>query len=40
MANDTGIALMDGRVDVDLFYDTYMESVLNSRRTVDVYILE
>ena len=40
VANDTGIALMDGRVDVDLFYDTYMESVLNSRRTVDVYILE
>lgn len=40
IANDTGIALMDDVIDVDLFYDTYAESVLNSRRNVNIYILE
>ena len=40
IANDTGIALMDDIIDVDLFYDTYAESVLNSRRIVNIYILE
>ena len=27
-------------MDVDLFYETYQESVLNSLRTVDIYVLE
>ena len=27
-------------VDVDLFYETYRESALNSLRTVDIYVLE
>ena len=27
-------------VDVDLFYETYEESVLNGRRIVDIYVLE
>lgn len=40
IANDTGTGLMADIVDVDLFYDTYAESVLNSLRTVDIYILE
>lgn len=40
IAADTGTGLMDGRTDIDLFYDTYMESVLNGVRYVDVYVLE
>lgn len=40
IAADTGIGLMDGRTDVDLFYDSYAESVLNGVRYVDIYILE
>lgn len=40
VANDTGTALMDGIIDVDLFYDTYEESCLNGVRWVDIYILE
>lgn len=40
VAADTGIALMDGRCDVDLFYDTYEESCLNGRRNVNIYVLE
>lgn len=34
-----GVALMDGRIDVDLFYDTYRESALNGLRTLDVYVV-
>ena len=40
VANDTGSGLVDGLIDVDLFYDTYEESKLNSVRWVDIYILE
>ena len=40
VANDTGSGLVDGVIDVDLFYDTYEESKLNSVRWVDIYILE
>ena len=40
VANDTGTGLVEGIIDVDLFYDTYEESVLNSVRWVDIYILE
>ncbi|MCI8817452.1 MAG: hypothetical protein HFF15_11600 [Angelakisella sp.] len=40
VANDTGTGLVDGVIDIDLFYDTYEESKLNSVRWVDIYILE
>ena len=40
IAADTGTGLMQGIVDVDLFYDTYYESCLNGRRIVNIYILE
>ncbi len=40
VANDTGTGLVEGIIDVDLFYDTYEQSVLNSVRWVDIYILE
>ena len=39
IATDTGIALMEGIIDVDLYYETYLESVLNGRRIVNIYIL-
>lgn len=40
IANDTGVGLVEGVIDVDLFYDSYQESVLNSVRWVDIYILD
>ena len=40
VAADTGTAIMDGIIDVDLFYDTYLESLLNGLRTVNIYVLE
>jgi 3D (Asp-Asp-Asp) domain-containing protein len=40
VAADTGGALMDGTVAVDLFYNTYEESAANGIKTVDIYILE
>lgn len=40
IAADTGTGLMAGIIDVDLFYDTYLESCLSSRRNVNIYILE
>ncbi len=40
IAADTGTALLQGVVDLDLFYQTYAESCLNGMRQVDVYILE
>lgn len=40
IASDTGVALMNGVIDVDLFYDTYRESQLNGIRNVNIYILE
>lgn len=41
LASDTG-GFISGTVDVDvdLFYETYLESALNSLRTVDIYVLE
>ncbi len=39
IATDTGTALMEGIIDVDLFYETYQESVLNGKRIVNIYIL-
>ena len=40
IAADTGTGLLSDIVDVDLFYETYAESVLNGRRIVDIYVLE
>ena len=40
IAADTGIGLMQGVIDVDLFYDSYIESCLNGRKIVNIYILE
>jgi len=39
IAADTGIALLDGRVDVDLFFGSYEESVWFGKRSVNIYIL-
>ncbi len=40
IAADSGSALMEGYGHVDLFYSTYLESVLNGYRKVNIYILE
>ena len=40
VANDTGTALMAGVIDIDLYYESFRESQLNSVRWVDIYILE
>ncbi len=40
IAADTGLALVDGLIDVDLYYDTYRESCLNGRQNVNIYILD
>lgn len=40
IAADTGTALMDGRVLVDLFFDTNQECYAFGAKTVDVYVLE
>lgn len=40
VANDTGVGLMQNIIDIDLYYESYLESVLNGRRTVDIYVLE
>ena len=40
IAADTGVGLIQGAIDVDLYYDTYTESCLNGRRTVNIYILD
>ena len=39
LATDTGIALQDGRILVDLFYETYAESVINGAIQVNVYVV-
>ncbi|MEG1620850.1 MAG: ubiquitin-like domain-containing protein [Oscillospiraceae bacterium] len=40
IAADTGTGLLEGIIDVDLYYETYLESCLNSRRNVNIYILD
>lgn len=40
IAADTGVGLMQNVIDFDLFYETYVESCLNGRRQLNVYILE
>lgn len=39
LATDTGIALQNGQILVDLFYETYAESVLNGAIQVNVYVV-
>lgn len=39
IATDTGTALMNGVIDLDLYYDTYLESVLNGKKVLNVYVL-
>ena len=40
IATDTGGALLNGNVGVDLFYDTFKEASLNWKNTVNIYIIE
>lgn len=40
IAADTGIGLLGDVIDVDLYYDTYLESCLNGKRNVNIYILD
>ncbi|MEG0305208.1 MAG: 3D domain-containing protein [Oscillospiraceae bacterium] len=40
IATDTGTALQSGHALVDLFYETYEESLLNGAKTVNVYVVQ
>ena len=40
VATDTGIAVKKGQILVDLFYETYAESVINGAIQVNVYVLD
>jgi len=40
IAADIGEAMVDGRVDIDCFMETYDESVLFGRRIMDIYVVE
>ena len=40
VATDTGIALQNGHILVDLFYETYAESVINGAIQVNVYVVQ
>ncbi len=40
IATDTGTALQTGHALVDLFYETYEESLLNGAKTVNVYVVQ
>ena len=39
IAADTGLGLLGDVIDVDLYYDTYLESCLNGKRNVNIYLL-
>lgn len=39
IATDTGVAVQNGQILVDLFYETYAESVLNGAIQVNVYVV-
>lgn len=39
IAADTGTGLMQGIIDIDLYYETYRESQLNGRQIVNIYVL-
>lgn len=40
IAADTGLAIKDGRIAVDLFYGSYAESAANGIKSVDIFVLE
>ena len=40
VATDTGIAVQRGQILVDLFYETYAESVINGAIQVNVYVVD
>ena len=40
IATDTGTACMEGIIGVDLFYETYLESSLNWKNVVNIYIYD
>ena len=40
IATDTGVAVQNGQILVDLFYETYAESVLNGAMQVNVYVVK
>ncbi len=40
IAADTGLGLLGDVIDVDLYYDTYLESCLNGKRNVNIYFLD
>ena len=40
LATDTGIAVQKGEILVDLFYETYAESVINGAIQVNVYVVD
>ena len=40
IAGDTGTGLVDGVIDVDLMFDSYLESCLFGKKTMNIYILE
>ena len=39
-AADTGTAMMDGRAFIDLYYETYEESLKNAVIPVTIYVLD
>ena len=39
VAADTGGDLLRGRIDIDLFFDSHLETIHHGRRTVNIYIL-
>ncbi len=40
IATDTGTALMEGIIDIDLYYETRLESILNEKKLLNVYVVE
>ena len=40
VAADTGLALVEGHVDVDLLFETYLEATMFGKRNVEIYVLE
>ena len=40
VAADVGTAMMDGRVDIDCFFETYTESALFGKKTLQVYMVK
>lgn len=40
IAADVGVAMVDGRVDVDCFFETYKESTLFGKKTMNIYVVK